>query len=93
MSYQIIRKFEYQVRVRTSSTAAESILLVGYGIGRRPRWLGRLSSYLLKSFLEFNSHRVHIHVGTFSCIKQWISGKRESVSGQHSMKIDEQWEC
>ena len=22
-----------------------------------------------------------------------ISGKRESVSQQHSMKIDEQWEC
>ena len=93
MSYQIVKKYAYQVRVRTSSTAVECILLVGYGIGRRPRWLGRLSSYLLKSFRGFNYHRVHIHVGTFSCIKQWISGKRESVSEQHSMKIDEQWEC
>ena len=25
--------------------------------------------------------------------KKIISGKRESVSWQHSMKIDEQWEC
>ena len=32
-----------------------------------------------------------VRVGAFSCIK-WIS-KRERVSWQHSMKIDEQWEC
>ena len=26
-------------------------------------------------FREFNSHRVHILVGTFSCVKTLISGK------------------
>ena len=44
-------------------------------------------------FREFNSHRVHILVATFLCIKKMNSGKRESVSWQHSMKIDELWEC
>ena len=39
-----------------------------------PRWLGRLSSCLLKNQIrEFNSHRVHILVGTFSCINNWLA--------------------
>ena len=34
-----------------------------------------------------------ISKGLFSFIKKMTSGKRESVCWQHSMKIDEQWEC
>ena len=40
-------------------------------IYRRPRWLGRLSSCLLKSIRVFNSHRVHILVRTFFLHKNW----------------------
>jgi len=43
-------------------------------------------------FREFESHRVHAH-RDFFLHKKLISGKRESVSWLHSMKIDEQWEC
>ena len=62
-------------------------------VGRRPRWLGRLSSCLLKSisWIQF-SPSAHTR-RDFFLHKKLISGKRESVSEQHSMKIDEQWEC
>ena len=43
-------------------------------------------------FRGFKSHRVHAR-RDFFLNKKVISGKRESVSWPHSMKIDEQWEC
>ena len=60
---------------------------------RRPRWLGRLSSCLARSI-----SRVQLSPGAhtrrdFFLHKKTMSGKRESVSYQNSMKIDEQWEC
>ena len=63
-------------------------------IARSPRWLGRLSSCLLKSIsrVQFSPSAITSR-DFFLHKKMLISGKRKSVSQQHSMKIDEQWEC
>ena len=46
-------------------------------------------------FREFESSRVHtrIYSGGLFLVHKWTRGKREGVSYQHSMKIDEQWDC
>ena len=55
----------------------------------RSRWLGRLSLCLLKLILRVQfSPSAHTRRG-FLLHKKVIGGKRESVSQQHSMKIDD----
>ena len=65
--------------------------IVFYG---RPRWLGRWPSCLLTSIARVQlSPSAHTRAGTFSGIEiDYRIGKRESVSQQLSMKLDEQWE-
>ena len=56
-------------------------------------WLGRLSSCLLKPISRVQFSPITRTRRDFSLHKKIISGKCESVNKQHSMKIDEQWEC
>ena len=46
-------------------------------------------------FREFEPRRVRTRVHSLGLflVHKLTCGKRESVSQQHSMKIDEQWEC
>ena len=70
-----------------SSTTVTTAVVV------RPRWLGRVSSCLLKSISRIQfSPSAHARRDFFLC-KKLISGKRESEGLQHSMQIDEQLEC
>ena len=84
------RYLVYVSSLKKDSFKITKIILI---ISRRPRWLSRLSSCLLKSIerVQF-SPSAHTR-RDFFLHKKMISGKRESVSQQHSMKIDEQWEC
>ena len=49
----------------------------------------------IRQFREFEPRRMHIRINSLGLflVDKLTYGKRESVSQQHSMKIDEQWDC
>ena len=92
--YSELLLIKYSFQHSSSSGFASAVYLLV--VDQSYRWLGRLSSCLLKSIswiqLSPSAHTI-VLVGAFSCVKI-DSGKREIVScWKHSMKIDEHWEC